>query len=92
MFVFQKIWCALFSCNAGFEICPFALTPTNTRNTVFLVCINDVCSNLSTNVKFSAVDTPPFPVVNDTDEIFKNLSNDLCIISDLSMENVYYPR
>ena len=28
MLVFQKIWCALFSCNLGFEICPFTLLPT----------------------------------------------------------------
>ena len=28
MFVFQKIWCALFSWNTCFEICPFALLPT----------------------------------------------------------------
>ena len=25
MFVFRKIWRALFSCNTCFEICPFAL-------------------------------------------------------------------
>ena len=28
MFVFQKIWRALFSCNTCFEIRPFALSPT----------------------------------------------------------------
>ena len=28
MFVFQKIWRALFSCNTQFEIRPFALLPT----------------------------------------------------------------
>ena len=28
MFVFQKIWCALFSSNTCFEIRPFALLPT----------------------------------------------------------------
>ena len=27
MFVFRKIWCALFSCYIRFEIRPFALTP-----------------------------------------------------------------
>ena len=29
MFVFQKIWRALFSLNTRFEILPFALLPTN---------------------------------------------------------------
>ena len=29
MFVFQKIWRALFSCNTGFEIRLFALLPTS---------------------------------------------------------------
>ena len=28
MFVFQEIWCALFSWNSCFEICPFALLTT----------------------------------------------------------------
>ena len=28
MFVFRKIWCALFSCNTHFEIRPFALLAT----------------------------------------------------------------
>ena len=28
MFIFWKIWCALFSCNSHFEICLFALLPT----------------------------------------------------------------
>ena len=28
MFVFRKIWRALFSWNTRFEICPFALLPT----------------------------------------------------------------
>ena len=31
MFVFQKIWRALFSWNTRFEIRPFALLPTNSR-------------------------------------------------------------
>ena len=29
MFVFRKIWRALFSCNTHSEIRPFALLPTN---------------------------------------------------------------
>ena len=29
MFIFQQIWCALFSWNTRFEIHPFALFPTN---------------------------------------------------------------
>ena len=29
MFVFRKIWRALFSCNTRFEIRPFILLPTN---------------------------------------------------------------
>ena len=28
MFIFRKIWRALFSCNTRFEIRPFALLPT----------------------------------------------------------------
>ena len=28
-FVFRKIWRVLFPCNQCFEICPFALLPTN---------------------------------------------------------------
>ena len=31
MFIFQKIWCALFSCNTLFEIRFFALLPSNLR-------------------------------------------------------------
>ena len=31
MFVFRKIWCALFSCNTCFEFRPFALLTTNCR-------------------------------------------------------------
>ena len=31
MFVFQKIWCVLFSCNIRFEILSFPLLPTNYR-------------------------------------------------------------
>ena len=32
MFVFRKIWCALFSWNARFEIRPLALLPTISQN------------------------------------------------------------
>ena len=32
MFVFRKIWCALFPRNPRFEIDPFALLPTNFQN------------------------------------------------------------
>ena len=39
---------------------------------VFLIYINDICSNLSTNVKHFADDT----------SVFINLSNDLCIVSN----------
>ena len=28
MFVFRKIWHALFSCNTRFEICPYRMTTT----------------------------------------------------------------
>ena len=31
MFIFRKIWCALFSWNTHFEIRPFALLPTNSE-------------------------------------------------------------
>ena len=33
MFVFRKIWRAMFSCNTHFETRPFALLPTNYGNT-----------------------------------------------------------
>ena len=36
MFVFRKIWRALFSCNTRFEIRPFALLPTNYDPNIFL--------------------------------------------------------
>ena len=32
MFVFRKIWLALFSCKTCFEICPFALLPRKSRH------------------------------------------------------------
>ena len=32
MFVFRKIWLALFSCKTCFEICPFALLPGKFRH------------------------------------------------------------
>ena len=48
----------------------------------FLVYIN-ICSNLSTNnVKLFADDTYFFSLVNDANESFENLCNDLCIISN----------
>ena len=36
MFVFRKIWRALFSCNTRFEIRPFALLPTNCSTAIYL--------------------------------------------------------
>ena len=48
----------------------------------FLAYINDICSNLSTNVKLFADDTALFSVVNDVNKSFQNLSNDLCIVSN----------
>ena len=48
----------------------------------FLVYINDICSNLSTNVKLFADDTSLFSIVNDANKSFENLSNDLFIISN----------
>ena len=47
-----------------------------------MVYINDICSNLSTNVKLFADDTSPFSIVNDANKSFQNLSNDLCVISN----------
>ena len=38
MFIFRKIWCALFSWNTHFEIRPFALLPTT--SSVFLKLLN----------------------------------------------------
>ena len=54
----------------------------NSWTTIFLVYINDICSNLSTNVKLFADDTSLFSIVNDANKSFENLSNDLCIISN----------
>ena len=54
----------------------------NSWTTIFLVYINDICSNLSTNVKLFADDTSLFSIVNDANKSFQNLSNDLCIISN----------
>ena len=48
----------------------------------FLVYINDICSNQSTNVKFFADDTPLFFIVNGANKSFENLSNDLFMISN----------
>ena len=36
MFVFRKIWSALFSCYLHFEIRPFALLPTKIYNNKFV--------------------------------------------------------
>ena len=47
-----------------------------------LVYINDICSNLSTNVKLFADDTSLFSIVNNANKSFQNLSNDLCVISN----------
>ena len=49
---------------------------------IFLVYINDICSNLSTNVKLFADNTSLFSLVNDANKPFENLSNDLCVISN----------
>ena len=48
----------------------------------YFVCINDISSNILTNVKLFANDTSLFSIVNDTNDCFENLSNDLCIISN----------
>ena len=47
----------------------------------FLVYINDICSNLSTNVKLFADDTSLFSIVNDANNSFQNVTN-LCVISN----------
>ena len=52
------------------------------RPLFFLVYINDICSNLSANVKLFADDISLFSIVNDTNKSFQNLSNDLCSISN----------
>ena len=48
----------------------------------FFIYINDICSNLSTNVKLFGGDTSLFSIVNDANKSFQNLSNDLCVISN----------
>ena len=42
----------------------------NSWTTIFLVYINDICSNLSTNVKLFADDTSLFSIVNDANKSF----------------------
>ena len=54
----------------------------NSWTTIFLVYINDICSNLSTNVKLFADDTSLFSIVNDANKSFDILSNNLCVISN----------
>ena len=49
---------------------------------LFLVYINDICCNLSTNIKLFADDTSLFSIVNEAKKYFENLSNDVCIISN----------
>ena len=48
----------------------------------FFIYINDICSNLSTNVELFADDTSLFSTVHDANKSFPNLSNDLCFISN----------
>ena len=48
----------------------------------FLVYINDICSNLSTNLRLFADDASLFSIVHDANKSFQNLSNDLCVISN----------
>ena len=48
----------------------------------FLVYINDISSNLFTNVKLFADDNSLFSIVTDTNKSFENESNDLCVISN----------
>ena len=47
-----------------------------------MVYINEICSNLSTNVKLFADDASLFSIVKDANKSFQNLSNDLCVISN----------
>ena len=54
----------------------------NSWATNFWVYINDIYSNLSTNVKPFADDTSLFSIMNDGNESFENLRNDLSIISN----------
>ena len=46
--------------------------------------MNGTCSNLLTHIKLFADDNSFFSVVNDTSENFESLSNDLCIVSELT--------
>ena len=50
----------------------------------FLVYMNGTCSNLLTHIKLFADDNSFFSAVNDTSENFESLSNDLCIVSELT--------
>ena len=60
-------------------------------NTIFLVYINDISRNLSTNVKLFADDNSLFSIVNDANKSFENLSNDLFIISNRAYQwKVYF--
>ena len=59
----------------------------NSWITTFLVYINVICRNLSTNVKLFADDTSLFSIVNDANKSFENLSNNLCIISNWAYQS-----
>ena len=54
--------------------------PFNSWTIIFLAYDNDICNNLSTNVKLFADDNSLFSIVNE------NLSNDLCIINNWSYQ------
>ena len=54
----------------------------NSWTTVFLVYINDIYSNLSTNVKLFADYNFLFSIWNDANESFENVSNDICITNN----------
>ena len=62
----------------------------NSWTTIFLIYINDICRNLSTNVKLFADDTSLFSIVNDANKSFQNLSNDLCVISNWAYQSRSY--
>ena len=53
----------------------------NSCTIIFFVYIY-ICSNPSTNVKLFADNTFLFSIVNDANESFENLNNDLCTISN----------
>ena len=61
---FQRVEISKSRCSPGF----------NSWTTIFLVHINDICSNLSTNIKL--FDASLFSIVNDANKSFQNLSND----------------